>query len=229
MGKRLKKKGKSPKKAGQPAVRLKLARKAKQDRLEIKPIMPCAVAAMIKKRPDQALLKKQLDAISVHEQKYQARQKKEPDVFAHKAKITEAKGERAATLLMIKEYVAAKGKGNYQILWTFTAGTGIDQLWYAGPPFDAYVIVEAKGPGATLSTSAAKGDQMSKMWVRKCLEQVTLSQKSNSADIKHALRMLGAMHKGPPPEVFGKVIEAKPDGGAKEVYCPDKGIYHKTK
>jgi hypothetical protein len=231
MGKQLKTKGKSSKKkkqAAQPVVRLKFARKAKQVRAEIKPIKDCDVAKAIKKRPDRALLQKHLDDISVYSQTYEARLKLEPDVSAHKAKITEAKGERAATLLMIEKYVAAVGKGNYQILWTFTPGTGIDQLWYAGPPFDTYVIVEAKGPGATLSTTSTKGDQMSKMWVRKSLEEVIFSAKSTPDEINHAKRMIWAMNNGRPPEVLGTVIEANPDGSAKQVYCPDKGIYHKT-
>lgn len=79
-----------------------------------------------------------------------------------------------------------------------------------------------------LSTGAAKGDQMSKQWVRASLDQTSVGKNTSSVDKKRADRMLHAMDNGPPPKVLGRVIEAIQGGGAKEVGCPDKGIYHAT-
>ena len=206
------------------ADRKRFARKCKQQRRVAPVILPCAVKDLLKGRPDQKLLTDHLKAIEVHRRKYLLRIKKETDaaaIPAHKAKVTEAKGEHEATLFMIENYPDAV------ILWTFTAGTGIDQLWFDPP--DEYVIVEAKGPGATLSTGAAKGDQMSKQWVRNSLEEVVNSPNTAPADRNHAQRMLDAMDVGPPPKVHGCVIEARKDGGSEEkLNVPDSGIYHKT-
>jgi hypothetical protein len=188
---------------------------------------------MLTGRPDEKLLSDHLKAIEVHRLKYLARIRQVKQqiarknmaeaqaIPAHKAKVTEAKGEYEATLWMLQYHPS-------NILWTFTAGTGFDQLWYTGNPPDEYVIVEAKGPGATLSTGAAKGDQMSKQWVRNSLQEVIGSPTTTATDRGHAQRMLDAMDAGPPPKVFGCVIEAKPGGGAEEKGCPDRGVYHLT-
>jgi hypothetical protein len=223
-------------------VREKHVRKVKQIRAEIKPVIGCQVSKLIQGRPDEVLLQKHLDAIDLHRQTYEARikqamgqQKKGQAsqvhaIPAHKAKVTEAKGEHEATLLMVQQYSNQPGKSDFHLVWGFSSGTGIDQLWATGEtPPKQYIIVEAKGPGATLSTNAAKGDQMSKQWVRSSLESVGNSPSSTQDDRDHAKRMLKGMDLGPPPEVYGRVIEALPGGGAKEVGCPDKGIYHKTK
>jgi hypothetical protein len=146
-------------------------------------------------------------------------------VPAHKAKITEAIGEHEATLLVIQEY--AKSKGDYELRSGFSAGVGIDQIWYSEEE-ETYMLVEAKGPGAVLSTAAAKGDQMSKQWVRSSLNSIVNSPGSSDQDVEDAEAMLGAMDNGPPPKVIGKVIGALPGGGAVEMGCPDNGIYHAT-
>ena len=109
----------------------------------------------------------------------------------------------------------------------FSAGIGIDQIWYV-PSRKIYVVVEAKGPGAVLSTDAAKGPQMSKIWVRNSLEAMVNSPSSSAGDVAMAQEMLGAMDNGPPPEVRGMVWEALEGGGAVQKGCPDKGIYHAT-
>lgn len=247
MPSKLKKKGGAKKKVAKgvkkPATpkRTTYKRAAKQERFVANPVLPCDLKKKIKSRKDAKRLEAHLNAIEAHRQLYENRLKQaqaklakgdaseQQAIPAHKAKVTEAKGEYEATVLMIENYVKSKGGSDFELLWGFSAGTGIDQVWVAGKPPHTYVIVEAKGPGATLSTNAAKGDQMSKQWVRASLESVVNSSKSGQTDIDHAQRMLDAMDGGPPPQVLGRVIEAEPNGGAKEIGCPDKGIYHKTK
>jgi hypothetical protein len=60
------------------------------------------------------------------------------------------------------------------------------------------------------------------------MESVVNSPSADTASINHAKRILKAMNVGPPPYVYGRVIEAEKGGGAREVGCPDKGIYHHT-
>jgi hypothetical protein len=196
-----------------------IPRAAKKPRVTTDPVLPCEVEGKIKDRSDAAKLREHLQAIQAHREKYEKRLQEEPDVSAHKGKITEAKGEHEATLLMIQRYP------DYEIIWDFAAGTGIDQLWY-NKSTDTYIMVEAKGPGATLSTGAAKGDQMTLEWVRNSLTEVKNSKSSNDEDRQRAEKMLNAMDNGPSPQVLGRVIEAKEDGGAEEKPCPDGGIYH---
>jgi hypothetical protein len=220
-------------------TRVMPGRKGKLVRFVANPVLPCDVAKLLKGRPDKLLLQNHLLAIEAHRQKYQnrldrakAKQAKgdASEVHAmpaHMAKITEATGEREATLLMVQEFVRSKVGATYALKRGFSAGTGIDQIWYSLSK-DTFMVVEAKGPGATLSTNAAKGDQMSKQWVRASLEEAKNSPSTGTEEKKMARRMLNAMDNGPPPEVRGAVIEALPGGGAKVVACPDKGIYHAT-
>lgn len=213
------------------------ARGVKRKREAIEPIVPEEVEDMITGRPDEELLREHLKAIDAHSQTYKQRKLEAEDkqkngdasevhaIPAHKAKITEAIGEYQATLLMIAKYP------DYEIEWTFSAGIGIDQLWHRGKEGEdneTFMVVEAKGPGATLSTEAAKGDQMSIQWVRASLTQVVNSGKASDEERRQARRMLGAMDNGPPPELRGVVITADKNGGAHEMDCPDKGIYHST-
>lgn len=243
-----KSKGKGPaaKKApGKPAAlqgvakptRQQPGRANKQVRLVVTPVLACAVKGLLKGRSDKAQLKKHLEAIQAHRMKYEKRiqdakaLKAKGNVSqmhavpAHKAKVTEAKGEHEATLLIVQKYCA--GMGDYELKWGFSAGVGIDQLWYSASS-DTYMVVEAKGPGAGLSNQAAKGDQMSKQWVRNSLTSVRNSKNTSDVEKADAKRMLKAMNSGPPPKVIGKVIEANKGGGAVERGCPDKGIYHAT-
>ena len=219
------------------ALRRGPARDAKIERKIVAAILPCADAAMISARSDEAELADQLRNIAEHRQKYEDRVARAPalsakgnvtemqGVPAHKAKITEAKGEREATLLVVQQYAA--GNGDFLLRSGFSAGVGIDQIWYSSST-DTFMLVEAKGPGATLSTAAAKGDQMSKQWVRNSLNSIVSSPSCTSSEKADANRMLAAMDGGPPPKVIGRVIEALPGGGACERGCPDKGIYHAT-
>jgi hypothetical protein len=210
--------------SGESGGRTSLSRKVKRQRVAIQPVLPCEVEKMIADRADEALLKQHLEAIDVHRQKYEKRLAEEPDVVAHKAKITEAKGEFEATVLMLKAH------GDHRILWTFGPGTGFDQLWFVQSPDDTYVIVEAKGPGAKLSEGAKKGDQMSTEWVRNTLEELSHSKSLSDTDRGHVEKMLKGIDVGPPPKVTGKVITAEPGGGAIEMTdCPDGGIYHRQK
>ncbi len=220
------------------AKRKVLGRACKQVVVNVRAVAECAVKGLVKGRDDAATLKPHLAAIEMHRLVYtarlnqaQAKLKKgdaseEQAIAPHKAKITEAKGEREATLLMMQKFGPANG--DFQLVRGFSAGTGIDQIWYSAEQ-DAYIIVEAKGPGATLSTGAAKGDQMSKMWVKASLEEERDRSEDGSPEQGNAKRMLGAMQKGPPPQVLGLVIEANPGGGAELRGCPDKGVYHKQK
>ena len=210
-------------------------RACKREVVVSNPVLACDVARKINGRNDQTRLETHLKAIAAHKEKYEARiqevLRKEAGGDAsethakpaHKAKVTEAVGEHEATLHMLQKYPDA------ELLWGFSAGTGIDQVWAVGMPDPtSYLIVEAKGPGASLSTSAAKGDQMSKMWVQNSLREVLASASSTDDEKAHARAMLRAMATGPPPQVRGVVIEAQPSGGAREVACPDNGIYHRT-
>jgi hypothetical protein len=221
-------------------ARTRYARAAKAERVVVAPVMSCQLKKLLQDRADKKRLKAHFNAILAHKAKYKQRKKiaeakrAKGDVSevhaipAHKAKITEAEGEYEATLLMIQQYVAKNGTGDtYSIGWTFTPGVGIDQMWYSASA-DTYILVEAKGPGAMLSSGAAKGDQMTKQWVRASLASVVNSKTSSDDDKAHARKMIGAMDNGPPPKVIGRVIEAEKGGGAREVSCPDKGIYHAT-
>jgi hypothetical protein len=218
----------NPPRRGQP-------RAVKAVRRTVAPVLACAIKGLIKNRSDKLALEAHLYAIASHKLKYEARiaQAKAlrlkgnatemQGVPAHKAKITEAIGEHEATLLVIQQYAASQG--NYELRSGFSAGVGIDQIWYSKSE-NTYMLVEAKGPGASLSTAAAKGDQMSKQWVRNSLNSIVNSSGSSAQEIADAKAMLRAMDNGPPPKVIGKVIEALPGGGAVERGCPDKGIYH---
>lgn len=241
-----KSKAKSKPKAGMPALpqgivntapRRGPARGVKRVLKSVAPVLGCAVAAMIKGRIDEIVLRIHLDAIAAHQQKYKDRIAEAlrlralgnaagmTAVPAHKAKVTEAKGEHETTLLVVQDY--ASGNGDYELKSGFSAGVGIDQIWYSASE-DSFMLVEAKGPGATLSTAAAKGDQMSKQWVRNSLDSIVNSPTTSSTEKADAKRMLHAMDNGPPPKVIGRVVEALPGGGAVERGCPDKGIYHAT-
>jgi hypothetical protein len=223
--------------AGITTTRRGLPRAVKAVRMTVAPVLACAIKTLLKSRADRIALEAHFNAIASHKLKYEARivrakalkakgnATEMQGVPAHKAKITEAIGEHEATLLIVQKY--AKSQGDYELRSGFSAGVGIDQIWYSKSS-KTFMLVEAKGPGATLSTAAAKGDQMSKQWVRNSLNSIVSSGSSSAQDIADARAMLHAMDNGPPPKVIGKVIEALPGGGATEKGCPDKGIYHAT-
>jgi hypothetical protein len=80
--------------------------------------------------------------------------------------VTEAVGEAAAAIIVMAKYPA------YRLLWGFDvhSGAGIDQIWSDMDPSNPrYLVVEAKGPTASLSSGALGNpvgyEQMEKLWV----------------------------------------------------------------
>lgn len=80
--------------------------------------------------------------------------------------VTEAVGEAAAAMVVMTKYPA------YRLLWGFDvhSGAGIDQIWCDMDPSNPhYLVVEAKGPTASLSSGALGNpvgyEQMEKLWV----------------------------------------------------------------
>ncbi|MGH1485268.1 MAG: hypothetical protein ACRBCI_03540 [Cellvibrionaceae bacterium] len=141
-------------------------------------------------------------------------------VGAHKAKITEAKGERAAADYMSNNHPDA------DIVRGFEPGTGFDQVWAKRNPdgsVSEYMIVEAKGPGAKLSTNANKGKQMSQEWVENTAEQ--MSRSSNTSASQLGNDVMDAIDLGPPPKVTGIGLEAIEQNGsitgARQIALPD--------
>ena len=86
---------------------------------------------------------------------------------AIKASKTEVIGEVNATNSIIKQM------STWQLVYGFAKGVGYDQVWKK--PDGTTCIVEAKGPGAVLGHSAAKGKQMSKTWVVQTAESMAKS------------------------------------------------------
>lgn len=80
--------------------------------------------------------------------------------------ITEAVGEAAAAM------AAMTLCPKFELLWGFDvhSGAGIDQIWWNNDPANpSYVVVEAKGPNASLSSGALGNppgyEQMEKLWI----------------------------------------------------------------
>ncbi len=223
--------GTDPVAAGYGPVTRSMARAARDMPKDVGPVQACAVAGMVSDRGDEAAVAAHLAAVRAHAERFEdkvrqaaANNASAHTIGSHKAKVTEARGEHEATLLMMQSY--GPGAGDYALLWGFEAGIGIDQLWYSVSA-DAYIIVEAKGPGAKLSKGSKKGDQMSPEWVANSLDEVKNNPACDAADRRHIRRMEKAMRQGPPPQVLGRVIEARPAGGAFEQPCPAGGVYHR--
>jgi hypothetical protein len=205
------------------------ARSVKRVPTVVEVTLPCGLKMTIDLRDDKVLLREHFVAIKKHKTKYEDRLATRTggeDLHAHpawKAKVTEAIGEDEASKFMISQYPT------YEIFTGFAAGTGFDQVWReAGPP-EKFVIVEAKGPGASLSTNAAKGAQMSKEWVGNTLDEIISSPTKSDDEKAAATRMKQAMDSGPPPDVTGEVLTAEPGGGARSMALPpDGGVYHAT-
>lgn len=206
--------------------------KAKAAELATTQATEAVQACGVKAPTDDQALQDHLQALSEHEAKYTQRRDEAlaadasaRTVGAHKAKLTEALGERAATQHMLDNFGPAAG--DYKMLWGFSSGIGIDQLWYSEST-NTYIIVEAKGPGAKLATNAKKGPQMSKKWVNNSLTEVANSDNCDDSDHEHIKAMRKGIKQGPPPQVQGLVLEAKEGGGAVVRPCPAGGIYHAT-
>ena len=99
-------------------------------------------------------------------------------IGAFKAKLTEVKGERAASAYMTKHF--SKPPPPAQMELGFGPGPGFDQIWAKrdqnGNVLE-YFIVEAKGPGAKLTDTSTKGFQMTDRWIGKTLENMESSKK----------------------------------------------------
>jgi len=164
------------------------------------------------------------DDIADYKQKYQAEEQQARDegnnrrAGGYKAKVTEAVGEQRATQFVQQNYP------DFVMDQGFSPGTGFDQVYTkydaAGNPVET-MIVEAKGPGAELSTNAAKGPQMSQEWVENTVNEMRRS--SDPATKALGERLQNALDTGDPP-LTGKVIQANPAGGASEVPLPQEVI-----
>lgn len=173
-------------------------------------------------------LKKHRESVEAHRKKYERRlseSKTKGDTKrqqgAYKAKITESIGEEAAANLMQKNYP------DYEMVRGFEAGTGYDQVYVKRNPngeVTDIMIVEAKGPNAKLGKTKNKGPQMSKEWVEKTASEMQRAKNPETSQL--GKKLADAIDNGPPPKVKGKVIQATEGGGAKEIDCPNGGIYN---
>ncbi len=131
---------------------------------------------------------------------------------ADTSKVTEADGEMAALIYMASNYPEA------QLLYAFSPGQGIDQIWFVEDgqsKLTTIYIVEAKGVGAKLSTDAKKGAQMGTKWVINSIkEMVDKAVKKKPLTIqekKITQALLDCLDNdpkpAPPPSVIGMVIQ----------------------
>ncbi|HFQ4837045.1 hypothetical protein [Vibrio vulnificus] len=141
--------------------------------------------AQLAKRIRNPILDKHYQSLAEYETKYQ---KKLDDAIANgasarkigafKAKLTEVKGERAASAYMETHF--AKPPPPAQMELGFGQGPGVDQVW-AKRDNDGnvleYFIVEAKGPGAKLQETKTNGMQMSDGWIENNLKRMKNSKK----------------------------------------------------
>ena len=175
----------------------------------------------IKKERRTKTLKNHVQAIYAHEHTYKERLEKEPEVAAHKAKITEAKGEISATAYMLETYPQC------EIVCGFSPGVGIDQVYVErdkGGKITKIYVVEAKGEGAGLSKGADKGDQMSDRWVTNSV----LAMKPETAAEKEVQQEMIKALKDPhhPVELQGLVIGID-KGSVSEQPLPKEAQYPK--
>lgn len=170
---------------------------------------------------DCTVLEAHYAAVEDHRKKYEDRVNNPGDnttrqIGADKGKVTEAKGELEAA-----KYIAEKYP-DHEMIRGFAAGQGVDQIWVkkdSSGTVTEILVVEAKGPGAKLSTGAKKGDQMSGEWMDNTASKMAENGDSTLAD---------AFNSGPPPKVRGVVVEADADGGVREYVdpqMPQGGIY----
>ncbi|MFP6845137.1 MAG: hypothetical protein VB958_08005 [Thalassolituus sp.] len=141
-------------------------------------------------------------------------------IGAYKARVTEAKGEAAASDYMTKNHPDA------EMVQGFSKGSGFDQVWVKRAPdgsIEEYIIVEAKGPGAKLAIKGGKGPQMSQQWVDNTNIEMTTSKNPEISQLGKDLT--DAIDYGPPPKVSGLGLEAVEKNGvvtgAKEITLPN--------
>ena len=133
-------------------------------------------------------------------------------IGAFKAKLTEVKGERAASAYMAKHF--SKPPPPAQMELGFGPGPGFDQVWAKrdknGNVLE-YFIVEAKGPGAKLTKGAKKGDQMTEGWINNTIKNMEKSKKYQSQN-KLGEDLFDAIEDGD-PKISKLIIEAVEDNG----------------
>jgi hypothetical protein len=130
--------------------------------------------------------------------------------------VTESKGERAAAKEIERLHP------DWELATGFEPGTGFDQVYIkraADGTIEEYIIVEAKGPGAKLSTGAKKGPQMSKKWVNNTVDDMARDGDQLGLDLQNA------MNTGK-PKVSGMALEATGPDTAKSIPVPDGGRYN---
>ncbi|MFT5823536.1 MAG: hypothetical protein ACI8ZM_004798, partial [Crocinitomix sp.] len=84
-------------------------------------------------------------------------------------------------------------------------GSGFDQIWQK--PNGTFCVVEAKGPGAKLGSSAAKGEQMSTEWVLKTAQGMAKNKDNKKKTIGG--KIVQAIE-SEAPKVEGYVIKSTP-------------------
>ncbi|MBB1482157.1 hypothetical protein H5186_22335 [Pseudoalteromonas sp. SG41-2] len=99
-------------------------------------------------------------------------------IGAFKAKLTEVKGERAASAYMAKHFSKPPPPAKMEL--GFGPGPGVDQIWTKrdknGNVLE-YFIVEAKGPGAKLGKTSKGFTQMDDDWIKMNLKRMKNSKK----------------------------------------------------
>lgn len=122
--------------------------------------------------------------------------------------ITEAVGEAAAALAVLR----TAAFGAFQMVWGFDthSGAGIDQIWEkADPNAPEYLIVEAKGPNATLTYSPftpSGYNQMEKHWVMDRLK----SMLGNATSAPLATRIFNDLNLTPVQDVVASTNQYSP-------------------
>lgn len=131
---------------------------------------------------------------------------------------TEVVGEAAAAIYMMsmKNYILRRG---------IAKGTGIDQIWQHKTS-SAYYIVEAKGPGASITSDYRYFPQMSRDWVVHNLVRMTHSGTTSEKEIaKEIIKNCGIKYKtfGPGTYQIGYTATMDKEFNSYSVYVYDPG------
>lgn len=120
-----------------------------------------------------------------------------------KQRLTEVKGELAATLEIMRHPRFA----DFELVRGFEAGTGFDQVWVRreGGVIREVVVVEAKGPRATVGSTGTKGKQMSAQWVARTVIEMLAAGDINNHQMVSAIE-------NDQIKVLGVVATASEDG-----------------
>lgn len=129
-----------------------------------------------------------------------AEKKRRKKLLAAKRNMTEAIGEMNATNAILKDT-------NWKLTFGFAKGVGYDQVWEK--PNGTIAVVEAKGPGAKLGVSDAKGKQMSQSWVEGTAKSMAGSTDVAKQQIGNSI--LNAIKNGH-PKVVGYTVHSTATG-----------------